>query len=296
MIDIPCTICETYGNYVVRFPERIPSKIDFSARKMSGRNHFQIVRCKECGVIYSSRIFDENEINKLYFDSDFIEEKQIDQISHDYYNEFKRVLPLVSERDAILELGCANGFFLESVQQYGFKRIQGVEPNKKAVAHADPKIKPFIINDIFTSGLFKPDSFDVVCAFQIFDHLIDPSKTLHEISRILKNGGVLFTINHNIHSILPRVMGEWSPMYDIEHIFLFDPKTMKKLFEKHGLIVMDVRNLMNRYTLEYCFKMFPFPNPIKKTFIKLTQLLKVNNFAIRLSAGNMATIAVKKHP
>ena len=47
-------------------------------------------------------------------------------------------------------------------------------------------------------------------------------------------------------------------MYDIEHIYLFDKRTIRRIFDTNGFEVVGVANLRNSYTLGYAAKMFPF--------------------------------------
>jgi hypothetical protein len=42
---------------------------------------------------------------------------------------------------------------------------------------------------------------------------------------------ILLLLNHNLRSWFPRVLGERCPMYDIEHIYLFDPGSGANDFE-----------------------------------------------------------------
>ena len=142
--------------------------------------------------------------------------------------------------------------------------MHGVEPGVEAVKSADPAIRPQIVNDLFDADLFPPASFDAVCCFQILDHLLDPVSTLQDACTLLKPGGILLLLNHNIRSWFPRVLGRRCPMYDVEHIYLFDRRTVASLLRKTGFQVVETRNVANSYTLDYAFKMFPLPRPLKQ--------------------------------
>ena len=74
------------------------------------------------------------------------------------------------------------------------------------------------------------------------DHLLDPSAFLSDIYKILKDDGVILLINHNVRFILTRLLGSKSPMFDIEHIYLFDKVTIRKILEKNHFEIITISN------------------------------------------------------
>lgn len=294
MKSMPCTICGSDAEYRVRYPERrVLTDRDFSARKTPSRKHFRMVECKRCSLIYSNPVISAEEIVKGYEECEYLEESQLMNMADDYLTELKRAMPLVANKEALLEVGCANGFLLRKTRELGFSRLSGVEIGKEAVSKAHEDIRDSIINAPFTRDLFAPDSFDVACCFQVFDHLLDPREFIHDVHNVLKPGGLFLSINHNIRSLATRLLGERSPMYDIEHMYLFDPSTMKKILEENGFRVESVRGLWNRYDIEYVLKMFPFPDAIRQPLLKVTRRFGISQKTVRLAAGNIVTVGVK---
>ena len=289
-----CAVCGTKEPYTILYPECIQQdKVSFVARKTPNKIHFRIVRCNNCGLTYSNPIYPVEQIVQLYRKSEFIHEPQIENMRRDYKNQLQKVIPLLKEWQSLLEIGCASGFFLKSAIELGFKEVRGVEPGENAVKHADPDIRPKIINTVFSEELFEPETFDVVCFFQVFDHITDPNAFLQDVYKVLRKDGLILAINHDIRSLMPRGMGERSPMFDIEHIYLFDKKTMKMILEKNGFEVVSVLNIANSYTIEYCLKMFPMPTFIKKHLLMISNKVGVADKIINISAGNMLAIARK---
>ncbi|HEY7391302.1 MAG TPA: class I SAM-dependent methyltransferase [Bryobacteraceae bacterium] len=215
-------------------------------------------------------------------------------MSTDYLREFRRAIDPADTSARILEIGCANGFFLEKLQQAGFTDVYGVEPGKDAVQKALPPLRSRIINDFFHPGLFPESSFDAVCCFQIFDHIPDPNRFLSDIRKVLKPDGVLLAINHNIRAFITKLLGEKSPMYDIEHICLFDKKTIRRIFSSNGFEVAHAANLNNSYTLAYAAKMFPFPDRVKRRLISTLEGSALGRWNFRVPAGNMVTVGRKR--
>ena len=61
--------------------------------------------------------------------------------------------------------------------------------------------------DLFRPGLFPPAAFDVVCMFQVFDHVPEPVVPLDECLRVLRPGGLVPASNHNIQAWSARILG-----------------------------------------------------------------------------------------
>jgi SAM-dependent methyltransferase len=285
-----CAICGPEARSRVKFPANLPGgRIDFAARKTPQHHHFQVNECLSCGLIYSSPIFPADQIEHLYRESRFISEPQLDNMLADYVDLLKGCLKQSRQADSLLEIGCSSGFFLKAASALGIREIAGVEPGEEACRQADPAVRNHIHHAFFTESLFPENHFDIVCCFQVLDHLLDPLDTLRNIFRVLKPGGLFLTVNHNIRSWMPRLLGEKCPMYDIEHIYLFAPSTMKLILEKAGFEILMNRNITNSYTLGYAAKMLPLPERVRGWFMAMG----ADHSTVRLPAGNMAAVASK---
>ena len=99
----------------VRYDEQIhEDEINFAARKTPTRQHFRIVECRGCGLIYSSPILPPEIIYRLYRKSPFIHEMQLGNMIRDYQDQLRRLMPQLPAKPRLLEIGCANGMFLEA--------------------------------------------------------------------------------------------------------------------------------------------------------------------------------------
>lgn len=296
MENIPCAVCGRHTEYRVRYPERIPQiEIDLSDRRMPRKTHFRIVECKACGLIYSNPIFPRERIIRAYRDAVYLEQDlQLDNMVEDYARELKRLEPSLPRKESLLEIGCAGGLFLGKAKEIGFKKVCGVEIIEEAVRKAHPNVRECIVNDVFTKKLFEEESFDLVCFLQVLDHVVDPISFLEDVRYVLRKGGFILAVNHNIRSCMSRILGENSPMYDLAHIYLFDKSTMRRILERHGFEVVYVQSLWNHYTLAHGLKMFPFPRSVKQRLIELSKRLGLAERTLRVAAGNMVSVARKR--
>ena len=69
------------------------------------------------------------------------------------------------------------------------------------------------------------------------------------IFRLLKPGGAFVTITHNYRSIVNRLMGEKSPIIDIEHMQIFSDKSIVNLMNKSNFENITNKSIKNRYRI-----------------------------------------------
>ena len=194
-------------------------------------------------------------------------------------------------KHSLLEIGCGNGFFLEEAQARGYADVRGVEPGSQAIAQAAPGIRERIVCDMMRPGLFAEASFDVVCLFQVFDHLPDPSGVLTEIHQVLKPGGLVLILNHNINALSARLLGERSPIIDLEHTYLYSPATLARLARDQGFSPLKTGAVLNDYTLHYLTRLVPLPSFLKLPLLALLRGTLLGRLRVSVPLGNLYLIA-----
>jgi SAM-dependent methyltransferase len=203
------------------------------------------------------------------------------------------VSALLPEKGPLLEIGCGNGFFLEEAMAQGFTDVRGVEPSRAAVEDAPPSLRSRIICDVMRPGLFAPETFSVICLFQTFDHLPDPSRMLTEIFALLKPGGLVLALNHNVEALSARLLGERSPIVDVEHTYLYSKRTMARIFSGHGFQVRQVRSATNQYTVHYLARLVPVPSRAKRAVLNFLKDRPAGRLRLRVPLGNLVLVAEK---
>lgn len=296
MKEIECAICRSPGNYKVLYKpnfefDHFDTKI-FSARRLPDRIHYQIVRCLVCGLVYSNPILEENKLNSLYNKSIFTYDDQVPFLNTTYLNYLNKLSNFGMKRGRILDIGCGNGFFLDQAKKSGFEEVYGIEPSIDAIKKANPSTAKTITHGMFKKGVFRENFFDVVTIFQTLDHVVDPNSMIEEAKRILKPNGLILALNHDSDSITAKILGDKSPIFDIEHIYLYNKKTMRKLFENKGFEVIRILDVSNTYPLNYWVRMSPLP--AKRKILNLLVKSKVGNIELSINGGNIALIGRKR--
>jgi SAM-dependent methyltransferase len=297
LVSTNCAICSTKNNasviYRANFDFEAFNPAVFSARRIPDMLHYQIVRCNSCGLVRSDPVVDANVLKSLYGQSSFTYSQDTPNLTRTYGRYLQKTEKYEISKDHLLEIGCGNGFLLEEARLQGFKEVTGVEPSKDAIVQANPAIRSKIVCDILHPGLLPINIFSVICMFQTFDHVSEPNILLEECVKLLQPGGVILCLNHNVEAISSRVLKEKSPIIDIEHTYLYSPKTMKRLFENHGLHVLEVGPAWNIIRLHSLLRLFPMPKGIKQKLLDLVNRTPFNKLSLTLPLGNLYIIAQK---
>ncbi|MFH1684182.1 MAG: class I SAM-dependent methyltransferase, partial [Candidatus Margulisiibacteriota bacterium] len=139
------------------------------------------------------------------------------------------------------------------------------------------------------------ESFDLVCSFQTLDHLSDPAETVAICRDLLRPNGVAYFVTHNVASLTAKILGEKSPIIDVEHIYLFNKKTLRRLFTEAGFKVLKVGNLYNSYPLNYWLKLLFKERQSGKIILNIINAIGLGRLAFPLPAGNIFIIAQLVH-
>ena len=272
------------------------SRIDehtFSARRAPDRVHYRMVRNARTGCLRADPILDEASILKWYRRSKLTYETVASYAAQTYARYLARALPLVPDKRGVLEIGCGNGFFLECAAGTGFARFAGIEPSSEAVSGARPRVRENIVEDVFRPGLFPAEHFSLICSFHVLDHLIHPNECLQECRQLLPDGGVMYWICHDVSSVLARLLGSRCPMIDIEHIVMYDRRTIAALFENNGFEVVEVFGVANKYPLSYWSQLAPLPALIKRPLLGFLEVSRLGRLPLSANLGNMGIVARK---
>jgi SAM-dependent methyltransferase len=276
--------------YPQTFKEEDLNEDVFSARRVTEHFHYKMVRCKETGLVFSKEILPEDILKKLYKGSKVTFSEYTGIIRKDYWKPLSKFSSIL-KKDAALEIGCSNGFFMEELLLQGFKAVQGCEPSIEAKEKAHPSVKAHIHTEFFNDDLYENGSFDLICIFQTLDHLSDPLSILKTCLSKLKKGGLLYVIIHNVDALQAKILKDKSPIIDVEHIYLFNPQSIQLAVEQVGFKTVECFPIKNSYPIKYWVKHANVP--FLKGVGSVLSLSGLDHLRIPLSAGNMGIIAQK---
>lgn len=158
------------------------------------------------------------------------------------------IVRMAGQNKRVLELGCATGATTKVLQQTGCAVI-AVEIDPDAAQIAEQFAERVIVSDLETLDIeaaLGEDSFDVIIAADVLEHLRDPARILKGVLHHLRPGGeVLISIPNVTHADvrLSLLRGDfnyqWCGILDETHLRFFTRQTLAAFLADCGLTVMQ---------------------------------------------------------
>jgi SAM-dependent methyltransferase len=118
------------------------------------------------------------------------------------------IIALLRETNAdsgsrILDVGCAGGTTIQQLNEAGFAHVSGIDISGEAIAQC----RRIGLRDVYQMDAqapdFPDDSFDIIVASDVLEHVSDENAAVREWFRILSPGGCLI-------ALVPAFMALWS--------------------------------------------------------------------------------------
>lgn len=142
----------------------------------------------------------------------------------------------------LLDVGCASGLFLESMQALPGWQVEGVELNETTARATGARLDVPVFAGPLEHADFAADLFDAITMWDVLEHLHNPFASLRELRRILRPGGVLFVRVPDGASYVAKLCGKYWSGYDLpRHMSVFTPRTLACMLSAAGFRRMLVR-------------------------------------------------------
>jgi len=142
----------------------------------------------------------------------------------------KKVSQLLQQKpDAkILNIGIATGATSIMLQQYG--TVTSLEYDKECCEFVREKCGLEVVNGSMTELPFDDGSYDLVCAFDVVEHIEDHSTAIQELRRVMAADGHYFLT-------VPAFMFLWSEHDEINHHYRrYTRASFGQLLTSQGLV------------------------------------------------------------
>jgi SAM-dependent methyltransferase len=154
--------------------------------------------------------------------------------SHWWFTARKKILEhqiqklLTTPHLKILNIGVATGSTSEMLSNYG--EVTSIEFDKECCEFLRTELKMDVIEGSITDLPFESGSFDLICAFDVVEHVEDHEKAVAEMKRVCKADG-------NIFCTVPAFNFLWSQHDDINHhVRRYTSSEFSNLFKGSGQI------------------------------------------------------------
>lgn len=288
-----CPLCEEEKKSALYFRAREQmtalSAQSFSSRKMPENLHPAYRRCAECSVLYASPAVSPCTVDVAYEQAHFVAAEESKFAARAYRRAVEALLPRLPDKSGVVDIGAGDGSFLKEMQTLGFTDLVGFELSLEARKAAPSSIRDQLRPAPFSTRDLAAESFSLVTAFQVLEHVSDPAACFRDVLRLLKPGGVFLAVSHDYHSWTNRLMGDRSPICDVQHYQLFSKNSMVTGLRGAGFSNVRVSSFSNTYPLRYWMKLAPVPSFLKR-FVERSRLGKI---PLKLRAGNLVAVAGK---
>lgn len=184
-------------------------------------------------------------------DSEFYEQLQkIDWYYMDWKWEQKTLYSKLSKSDKILEIGSGRGGFAKKLNEDGFD-ITGLELNRDTVENAKKWNCNILYETVQDHSSRLNNQYDVVCSFQVMEHIPSIKDVLTASVDLLKSGGRLFVSVPNNDSFVGRDSKNILNMPP-HHCTLWNEKVFYAISELFKLQLIGVyKEPLQDYHIEY---------------------------------------------
>ena len=176
-----------------------------------------------------------------HINSNPVQKKLIDN----FYNQVYRLLkPL--KLDSILDVGCGEGITLSKFEKEGIgKKLFGIDYSDDALK-IGKKIYPHL--NLKKGNIYdikeKDNSFDLVMATEVLEHLDDPEKALKELIRVSRKYVMLSVPNEPFFIGANLLRGKYLKGFGNhpEHINHWTLFSFRKFLQKNGLKIVTQKH------------------------------------------------------
>jgi len=286
----PCPACGGIGKekFSANIEEEKISPFSYSSRKRPELMHYALMECQSCRTLFVEKVPDLDELIENYVVASF-DSRIESEYAAKTYGKYLNRLDLIRNR-RILDIGCGDGTFLKKATSLGAESVLGIEPSHGAFESAGEVGN--LIRIIPVEQCDYQFEFDLVTCFQTLEHLVDPKTVLSKMCSAAISGGYVAVVCHNRLSLVNRLMGRRSPIFDIEHLQMFSVEGLEKIFQSTNLEIVVSKQILNSYPLGYWLRLFPMPK-IMKDFFESRRDSFLMRIPVSLFVGNRLVVASK---
>jgi 2-polyprenyl-3-methyl-5-hydroxy-6-metoxy-1,4-benzoquinol methylase len=186
-----------------------------------------VVRCSQCGFLYSSRIMNE-ETMRAYYRENFGSLRHMQgQMVNARTNRvvLEKLLGLKKIR-TWLDVGTGYGFLLKQLNDRWKIKAAGLEVSTQEAEYGRQRMGLEIYPGF--ESIPAGTSFDIVSSFEVIEHIPDPKPFVHRLAMYVRPGGYLVLMTDNFESTAARrLKGSFPKWIPHTHVSHFGPESLR---------------------------------------------------------------------
>ena len=153
----------------------------------------------------------------------------------------------------LFDVGAGSGKLVRYLRGRGVD-AHGIEPSRALFDRFLADDMAFTCATLDELRLSAPQTFDIITAFDVIEHVPDPRGFLRAVAAFLEPGGTFFASTPDVESLAARAFGRRWHFYYPYHLSYLGPRTIARAAEPHGLRVLDARHRGRRRSVAYMIR------------------------------------------
>ncbi len=226
---MPCPVCGSQDHRTIfmdTLGDELPS-FDYAFSPAHSRT-YRIVRCLSCGHAFS--ILPKTNVAENYesvIDEEYLKRQEERMMTA---KNVIRTIRSIIPSGRLLDVGCATGDFLSIAGEYYL--VEGLELSNWSAKLARERGIP--IHTCTLDGMKEREVYDIVTLWGVIEHFESPKNEVNNLSRIVKQGGIVCLWTGDSSSWIARFLGRKWWYIQGQHIQLFTKKSLVRVFEDAG--------------------------------------------------------------
>jgi 2-polyprenyl-3-methyl-5-hydroxy-6-metoxy-1,4-benzoquinol methylase len=176
--------------------------------------------------------------------------QKFDWYYQDNKYEYRYVLPWFSHNDEVLEIGCGKGAFSSLLNTTNYT---GIEFSKNAARIGRTLGRKIVAQTAEYHAKKNPEKYDVVCSFQVLEHVTDPRSFIAAAVKALKPGGTLILTMPSEDSFLGEIQ-DFALNMPPHHVTRWSDKCLNIVAAEFGLECVHLHHEpLDPYHYRWCF-------------------------------------------
>ena len=266
-----------------------------------------IVQCARCGLVMRSPQPSDERLQAIYGPDYFFGSGDSDleaatsalkSATADLYLDaiaaYRASQGLPTTGLTLLDIGCGHGDLMASAKARGYD-VHGTDVSADAVQRVRSRLGSAAATCDPDGKAALPGPFDVCVLSDVIEHARDPRSLLLHVRTLLKPDGTLFISTPSVSHWQARLLGRHWMEFKEEHLFYFDPRTLRMLVGECGYGELALHASRKALSLDYVtahFRRFPVPL-LTPAIAGLQRLMPatIRRWPVSLPTGGLVLVA-----
>ena len=265
-----------------------------------------LVQCSSCGLVFVQYQPAPDKLYQLY-DNTYFQSDDSGEVGYTDYISDEQNIRLTANRrldhlaqytdgGALLDVGCAMGFFIDEAAKRGWQ-VEGLDVSSFATRYVSERFNHPSHNMSLLD--LDPDQqrYDLITLYDVIEHVPDPRAYVEHIAALLNDGGVIELATPDIHSLPARITGKRWIGYKLseEHVYYFSEATLRRLLTEADFEVIHTRHIGKHVTLSLFFDRLGFyVPPLAKLLERVVDLLGLSKRSLYVNPFDIIAVTARK--